>query len=646
MLQFFHMKPGSHKTFWGYRIALVILMITNLAALAWIVQSRSIPPDSPTASAQETVSPSITHTATDTPEPPTATNTVMPIVLSDGQPQDEQLRAQGVLVLSMRDGHYMHLFAYHPLYLPLARLTNYPWDDVAPALSLDGKRLAYASRQNGYWDLYLLDLETGEQVRLTDTPEYESAPTLSPDGEWIAYERYNGTSLDIYIQSLSDPSMAPIQLTDDPGIDHSPAWSPRGREIAFVSTRSGDEEIWLARLDNVEDRFINLSKDPLSRDRKPAWSADGSRLAWSADASGDRHLAVWQVDMEKESLSTSKIAARRLGEGHTAAWSADGQLLFSDLPGINETGLVAYTTAAGRQALPYMALPGTVNGMVWVSGPLPAWLATAVLEPDFNPAPALYQPQITRTAVPAGRSVLSALEDVTAPQAMLQDAVDEAFNALRAQVALETGWDALSSLENAYMPLTSPPVPSMPENWLYTGRAFALNPLLLSADWMRIEREDYRGQTFWRVFLKVRYQDGSMGVPLSEMVWDINARYEGDTRAYEQGGRLGQVPDGYWIDFTEMAGRFGWERLPSWINWRTFYPAIRFNQFVITGGLEWRQAMAELYPPEALMTATPLPTYTPTPTRTLVNPPRAATPTPIPTHTQVPTLRPTWTPLR
>src|SRR5690606_1058504 len=114
------------------------------------------------------------------------------------------------------------------------------------------------------------------------------------------YERYNGTSLDIYIQSLSDPSMAPIQLTDDPGIDRSPAWSPRGREIAFVSTRSGDEEIWLARLDNVDDRFINLSKDPLSRDRQPAWSADGSRLAWSADASGDRHLAVWEVDTEQE----------------------------------------------------------------------------------------------------------------------------------------------------------------------------------------------------------------------------------------------------------------------------------------------------------------------------------------------------------
>ena len=63
----------------------------------------------------------------------------------------------------------------------------------------------YSSRQNGYWDLYILDLETGEQTRLTDTPEYEGSPTWSPDGQWIAYERYNGVSLDIYLQSLTDP---------------------------------------------------------------------------------------------------------------------------------------------------------------------------------------------------------------------------------------------------------------------------------------------------------------------------------------------------------------------------------------------------------------------------------------------------------
>ncbi len=71
----------------------------------------------------------------------------------------------------MRDGLGIHLFAYHPLYLPLTRLSILPFDTTNPSISPDGTRLAYSSRQNGYWDLFILDLATGIQTRVTDTPE-------------------------------------------------------------------------------------------------------------------------------------------------------------------------------------------------------------------------------------------------------------------------------------------------------------------------------------------------------------------------------------------------------------------------------------------------------------------------------------------
>jgi TolB protein len=185
----------------------------------------------------------------------------------------------------------------------------------------------------------------------------------------------------------------------------------------------------------------------------------------------------------------------------------------------------------------------------------------------------------------------------------------------------------------------------MRDDWSYTGRAFSLNPLLMSAGWMAVSREDFNGQTYWRIYLKARYQDGSMGAPLPEMVWDLNARFSSDTRAFENGGQLGPAPGGYWVDLTELTARFGWERLPSLTNWRSFYPSIRYNQFVITGGLDWHAAMAEIYPPEALATVTPLPTYTPTPSSTPKGTVTAVEPTSTPTITQNPTRRPTWTPL-
>jgi TolB protein len=244
---------------------------------------------------------------------------------------------------------------------------------------------------------------------------------------------------------------------------------------------------------------------------------------------------------------------------------------------------------------------------------------------------------------PSNRTGLVEIPDITAPIPMLSDAADEAFQALRLQAALDSGWDILSSLESAYLPLTTPATPSLQEEWLYTGRAFALNPLILSAGWMAVAREDFGGQTYWRVFLKARFQDGSAGAPLEAPVWDMNARFTGDTTAYEQGGQTGPAPGGYWIDLTELAQRFGWERLASKPNWRTFYPAIRFNQLVFREGLDWNAAMAQVYPYEALATPTSVPTATGTFTHTPAATRFRTTFTPSPTPTASPTRRPTFT---
>jgi TolB protein len=646
------MKPRRRIPTKIVRFILILSIGLSLVALGWIGVPRLYPngihfpsmrlPELKLNQAQGDGTP-VPATATPTlpleisSQPTAPSNPVAPIILQNSGSPEENLRAQGVLVLAMRDGLFIHLFAYHPIYLPLTRLTNNPWDDITPSLSPDGTRLAYASRQNGYWDLYILDLSTGQTSRVTDTPEYEASPTWSPDGQWIAYERYNGVSLDIYLQSLTEPSAQPIQLTNGPELDRSPAWSPQGREIAFLSNRSGDEDIWLARLDNVDERFINISHNPLAQDHNPVWSADGSRLAWATEQGGDRQIVVWNKN-------TPDIPALISGDGDRAAWSPDGSTLFSEVRDPAGSGLAAYNAATGRLSMPYTPLPGALYGFTWVKGPLPTWLNEVLQNPDFSPVPTLWQPIITRKIAPAGRVGLVKLSDVTAPQPMLHDAVDEAFTALRQQVANEAGWDALSSLENAYVPVTSPSTPTIQDDWLYTGRAFAINPLILSAGWMAITREDFSGQTYWRVFLKARYQDGSMGMPLAEQTWDMNARFAGDTRAYEQGGKLGPALTGYWVDLTELANRYSWKRLPSWINWRTFYPSIRFNQFVITNGLEWHQAMAELYPPEAMATSTPLLTYTPTETITPAYR-RPGTETPTPTITPIPTRRPTWTPL-
>jgi TolB protein len=255
-----------------------------------------------------------------------------------------------------------------------------------------------------------------------------------------------------------------------------------------------------------------------------------------------------------------------------------------------------------------------------------------------EPAPLYSNTGLEQTDNPAGRVSPETLEDVQAPYPQLHSAAVEPFQALRQRVAVEVGWDALASLGNAYVPLTTPLDPGLEEDWLYTGRAFALNPLLANAGWIAAVREDHNGQTFWRLYLRTLAQDGSQGAPLQRAPWNFNARYAGDPVLYDQGGgTLEDIPSGYWFDMTALALEYGWQRLPALSNWRTYLSGARFSEFVFPQGLDWYNAMLELYPPEALVTPTVVipPTRTPTATPWFYR-----SPTPSLTSTPRPTLTP------
>lgn len=528
---------------------------------------------------------------------------------SPGSPLD-----MGAIVLSMNEGGYNRLFAYQPIRMPFTRLTNGSWDDITPAFSPDGSRLAFSSNRDGYWDLYLMELSSGEITRLTNTLNYDASPSWSPDGKFLAYETFED-DLEIKIM-VAGSEQPPISLSAHPAADYEPSWSPQGRQIAFISTRDGEPDVWVADLDKVDEaRFINLSQTPDARESHPIWSPDGRKLAWASVEDGRHSIYVWDPE--------SGISY--LGSGDFPVWNPDGTILLTLLSEPNRDSITAYVYSAkgdrstGVQlALPPFVLPGSVDGLTWgvtfLPTNLPENIAAAA---QATPAP-LWQPNVSHpTDLAVTRFVLADLEGVNAPYPRLHDRVDESFNALRQRVAIETGWDFLATLENAFVPLTSPLAPGMGEDWLYTGRAFAFNPLPINAGWIVITQERFGSDIYWRVFLRARYQDGTQGRPLHHQIWDFNARYSGDPLAYEQGGKLSEdVPPGYWVDFTRLARAFGWERLPALPIWRSAYFAARFNEFVQAFGEKWRQAMLELYPPEALQTPTPLPppTLTPTPT--------------------------------
>ena len=596
-------RPRISFRAWAFRL-FVLLAVVLIALLARAGLATGGPP--PTS-----LDPTLLALATLVANPATPSATSE----SSGgsiQPLPTRTTISGTLVYSAREAGRSHLWAISQGDPAPTRLTTGDFNDREPAASPDGRFVAFASDRNGGWDLYLLDLVSGEVRQLTQTTSFEGQPTWSPDGVWLAYEYYAGEDLDIRILPV-DGSENPIQLTDAPSMDSSPSWDPAGNRIAFISDRDGLPDVYLANLQDPNERYLNLTHSALISEADPAFAPDGKSLAYSGRGNGFDFVYV-------TSLESQSGEAKEIGLGRNPEWSPGSEALGAILPSAQTSHFLVYpVVSADLTSVGYPSIRG-IESLAWSAGGLPPEVT------GWSPEVVEAHAGVVSISAPTGaRVALTRLAGVDAPAPMLSDLVDDAFSELRTRAAHEIGWDVLGRLENAFVGINAPMPPGFSYNdWLYTGRAFALDPAALTSGLIEVVREDYGAETYWRLYLRVIPQDGSLGEPIRVRPWDFSTRYTGDPTTYDRGGSLKEtLPDGYYVDLTKLAADYGFERVPAMSNWRTYFQAARYSEFARTDGLTWLSAMLQIYPPEAIVTPTPYRTPTATPTRTLV-------PTPTP----------------
>jgi TolB protein len=534
--------------------------------------------------------------------PPLATRvppaTLMPTPLPTPTVVPDPLRVGGSIAYTLRTNGQDDIYALaigqaYPL-----QLTNDPADDRDPAWSPDGVYLAFASHRDGNWELYALDTITGETIRLTDDPDFQGAPSWSPDGQWIVYESYKGQNLDLYILKL-DGTEGPYRLTYNPAPDFEPAWSPDGRHIAYTSWRDDNQEIYVLSLDNPSEQdAVNLTRTADLDEDHPAWAPNGLHVAYSAPNENGLEIVYARPynDPEAEPLI--------IGQGRQPTWAPNGaSLVFASGPaGWQRAYLVAGQFGTFGVASAVSEFPGRMSD--------PDWSGAATAEQLFSwggvqaDAVPLYEEDIAYEQPEAPRYRLVFLNEVEAPQAYLSDRVDASFDALRAATLAQTGFDFLGTLSDAWWALDRQPEPGEErQNWHYAGRALAVNRNLILGYPAPLEvvREDIGIQTYWHLFVRAEAQNGLLGEPLRRKPWDFLARTSGDLRAYNQGGALKDaIPPGYYIDFTQLAADYGWERVPADNSWLRNYSGVRFWEFVNTQSLTWVEAMLEIYPRQDL----------------------------------------------
>lgn len=223
------------------------------------------------------------------------------------------------------------------------RVTSDPADDFDPALSFDGKKLAFVSqRLDAKGDIFLLDLAGGGLVRLTDRSTAERQPAFFPDGR-LAFTRIrpDGDTEGVYLMDVASRSVS--RLTRRDGFD--PAVSPDGRYLAFTSPQDqGPPCIWLHDLADGDERPLTAC------DRPEAFPTFGGTVApwrlvfsrFQDDTNGDGRIdaddrpSLWRVEIAPDGHASapfpltsgisSDIQPRILGGSVFYASRAEGGL--------------------------------------------------------------------------------------------------------------------------------------------------------------------------------------------------------------------------------------------------------------------------------------------------------------------------------
>jgi Tol biopolymer transport system component len=197
-------------------------------------------------------------------------------------------------------------------------VTNYAGVQAYPALSPDGRSVAFVSNRGGNYDIYVGLVRGGNLLQITHDPNLESRPSWSPDGAAIAYARLNQSGIwDIWeVPALGGTPRRLILNAEDP------AWSPDGRSLAYENTADG--AIWVSGISGESARQAAPAPSRMMQNTEPRFSPDGRELAFTLKSLGPYgELQVVDLASGKVRQLTHDTALAL-----SPAWSSDGRSIY------------------------------------------------------------------------------------------------------------------------------------------------------------------------------------------------------------------------------------------------------------------------------------------------------------------------------
>lgn len=185
-----------------------------------------------------------------------------------------------------------------------------------PSLSPDGQSVVYAAfREENIYEIYEMNLASGDVKQLTNKIGVVNGPEISPDGESIVFKLWTVYSDRNVIMTIDRNGGDLGNIPHAEGWD--PTWSPDGKYVLFASDMDGSIQLYTIRADGKQ--LKKISNLPAIRGRSD-WSPDGQYIVTYSGEPWHREVYIMNADG-----TNARVLSPAGGNSQGPSFSPDGK---------------------------------------------------------------------------------------------------------------------------------------------------------------------------------------------------------------------------------------------------------------------------------------------------------------------------------